>query len=48
MTEDGIIEENGYFIIEYNAKVKKDILDKEPWNKKYNIKQNIIEIETED
>lgn len=47
LTEDGLIEENGYYSkLEYAEKAKKE-LDNEPGNIRYNIKQNIIPIEIE-
>lgn len=48
LTEDGTIEENGYFISLEKAKIKKKYLDGDKHNQRYGIEQNIVEIETED
>jgi hypothetical protein len=44
----GDIEENGYYLDKKNAELAKDEMDREKMNTKYSIKQNIVEIETED
>jgi hypothetical protein len=41
-------EDNGYFLNKENAKKAKKEHDNMPMNKRYGIKQHIIEIETED
>ena len=48
LNEDGDIETNGYFIDKINAEKAKIEMDIFPMNTRYNIKQNIVEIETED
>lgn len=48
LTEDGIVEENGYYLNKENAEKTKSVMDKWNRNIKYGIIQNIIEIETED
>ena len=48
LNEDGDIEENGYFIKKENAELSKKEIDGYKRNIRYGIKQNIIEIETED
>lgn len=48
LTEDGLIENNGYFINKSNAEKSKKELDNESRNIKYGISQHLIEIETED
>ena len=48
LNEDGDIEINGYFIYKENAALAKAKLDSDNRNTRYDIKQNIVEIETED
>ena len=48
LTEDGYIEINGYYIDRKNAEAAKVEMDLWKRNKKYEIKQDIVEIETED
>ena len=48
INEDGAIECNGYYINEENAEKACAEMDEYPMNKKYGIKQEIVEIETED
>lgn len=45
LNEDGDLETNGYFLKLEMAKKEKSKLDFEPHNKKFRIKQNIVEIE---
>jgi|AntAceMinimDraft_16_1070373.scaffolds.fasta_scaffold625118_2 hypothetical protein len=48
LTEDGQLEENGYYKKKENAGKAKKEMDKWEQNLKYNSVQNIIEIETVD
>ena len=48
LNEDGDIEENGYYLNKENAELSKAEVDGYKMNMKYGIKQNIVEIETED
>ena len=48
LTEYGTFEENGYFINKVNAEKTKEEMDNHPMNSRYGIKQNIVEIETDD
>lgn len=48
LTEDGSIETNGYFLSIDNALIAKLEHDNYKMNLRYGIKQNIIQIETED
>ena len=48
LNEDGHIECNGYFLQKENAEKACAEMDEYPMNKKYGIKQQIVEIETED
>ena len=48
LNEDGHIEENGYYLDKKNAELAKAEMDGYKRNIKYGIKQNVVEIETED
>ncbi len=48
LNEDGHVEDNGHYLSLTNAKIAKEEMDKYPMNTRYSIKQDIIEIETED
>lgn len=48
LNEDGHIESNGLFISRENAEISKAELDQEPGNLRYDIKQQIVERETQD
>ena len=48
LNEDGQIEVNGYHISLESAEIQKKYLDSDHRNKKYGIKQSIIEIKVED
>lgn len=48
INEDGDIENNGYFLKRENAEKRKAEMDDWPGNKRYDIIQKIIEVETED
>jgi hypothetical protein len=48
LNEDGNIEENGYYFDRQNAELAKAEMDVYKMNTKYSIKQNIVQIETED
>ena len=47
-TEDGYLEENGYYLNKKNAELAKAEMDRYKVNIKYGIEQNIVEIETMD
>lgn len=48
LNEDGDIECNGYYLNKENAELVKAEMDGYRMNTRYEIKQNIVEIETED
>lgn len=48
LNEDGNFESNGYFLKYENAEKRKKEMDSWKMNTRYDIIQNIIEIETED
>lgn len=48
LTEDGQVENNGYYANIESAEIKKKYLDSDRRNEKYGIKQTIIEIEVKD
>ena len=48
LTEDGDIECNGYYFNKENAETAAEKINEYPMNKKYNIIQQIVEIETND
>tara|TARA_R110000787_G_scaffold262004_1_gene367356 strand:+ start:414 stop:605 length:192 start_codon:yes stop_codon:yes gene_type:complete len=48
LNTDGDIEENGYYLNRENAELVKTKMDGYKILTKYGIKQNIVEIETED